>query len=186
MNLTPDEVAAAKALGCRVTDATAEQIQRLTMQRRIFRIDERPVVIQRGTAPLETHGTLSAIIAKRLAAPRSSVDDLPLPRPEVASVQRDAQPASLVVEPEIAEPEPWPDDAPPVRKRRARKTVPTSEAPPSTSAAIPQAVEHEMLADIDASQDSGIGPSASRQRRAGKQPQPRWITAGKARRGRLK
>ncbi len=62
MELTPDQRAAAEACGCVFLPATDEQVGRLSMQRRVFRIDGRPFVATRdGGSFFETHGTLSVL-----------------------------------------------------------------------------------------------------------------------------
>ena len=63
MNLTADQLAVARARGCVLLPATEAQIQRLSMQRRVFRIDGEPFVATRdGGVFFETHGTLSLLI----------------------------------------------------------------------------------------------------------------------------
>ena len=63
LELTPDQLAAARACGCVFLPATDEQVGRLSMQRRVFRIDGRPFVATRdGGGFFETHGTLSLLI----------------------------------------------------------------------------------------------------------------------------
>src|SRR5918997_4784590 len=61
--MTPDHLRAAQACGCALLPATDAQVQRLSMQRRIFRIDGKPFVATRdGGAFLETHATLLPLI----------------------------------------------------------------------------------------------------------------------------
>ena len=63
MDLTQEQVEAAKACGCVFLPATDEQVGRLSMQRRVFRIDGRPSVVTRdGGGFFETHGTLSLLV----------------------------------------------------------------------------------------------------------------------------
>jgi hypothetical protein len=61
LHLTPDQLAAARARGCVVTPATAAQVQRLSMQRRIFHVGGEPFVAARDGF-FETHGTLSLLV----------------------------------------------------------------------------------------------------------------------------
>ena len=64
MELTPDQLAAARACCCVFLPATDEQVGRLSMQRRVFRIDGRPFVATRdGGGFFETHATLLPLIA---------------------------------------------------------------------------------------------------------------------------
>ena len=63
MELTPDHLRAAQTCGCVFLPATDAQVQRLSMQRRIFRIGGKPFVATRdGGAFLETHATLLPLI----------------------------------------------------------------------------------------------------------------------------
>ena len=63
MELTPNQRAAAEACGCVFLPATDEQVKRLSMQRRVFRIDGDPFVATRdGGGFFETHGTLVALV----------------------------------------------------------------------------------------------------------------------------
>ena len=63
MDLTPEQVKAANACGCAFLPATEAQVARLSMQRRVFRIDGRPFVATRdGGGFFETHATLLPLI----------------------------------------------------------------------------------------------------------------------------
>lgn len=63
MELTPQQIAAAKARGCTFLPATEEQVARLTMQRRIFTIDGQPhVAVRQDEAVKETHGAIALLI----------------------------------------------------------------------------------------------------------------------------
>ncbi len=63
MELTPDQLAAARACGCVLTPATEDQVRRFSMQRRVFRIDGRPFVATRdGGGFFETHATLLPLL----------------------------------------------------------------------------------------------------------------------------
>jgi hypothetical protein len=93
LELTPDQLGAARACGCVLSPATDDQVRRLTMQRRIFRIDGQPVVATRGGGPFETHGALAALIEKHVpeAAERNAEAETapvkviaPIPAPEVS------------------------------------------------------------------------------------------------------
>ena len=64
MELTPEQIAAAKASGCAFLPATDEQVARLTMQRRIFTIAGEPHVATRNDGAVkETHGAIAMLIA---------------------------------------------------------------------------------------------------------------------------
>ena len=63
LELTPDQLAAARACGCVITPATEDQARRLSMQRRIFNVGGEPFVATRdGGGFFETHGTLLLLI----------------------------------------------------------------------------------------------------------------------------
>ncbi len=63
MDLTEEQVEAAKACGCAFFPATQAQVARLSMQRRIFRVGGKPFMATRdGGGFFETHGTLSLLI----------------------------------------------------------------------------------------------------------------------------
>jgi len=64
VDLTNEQVEAAKACGCAFFPATEAQVARLSMQRRIFRIDGSAFMATRdGGGFFKTHGTLSLLIA---------------------------------------------------------------------------------------------------------------------------
>ncbi len=63
MDLTEEQVEAAKACGCAFFPATEAQVALLSMQRRIFRIHGSPFVATRDDGGFfETHGTLSLLV----------------------------------------------------------------------------------------------------------------------------
>ena len=63
MKLTPDQRAVAEACGCVFLPATDEQVGRLSMQRRVFRIGGKPFMATRdGGGFFETHATLLPLI----------------------------------------------------------------------------------------------------------------------------
>ncbi len=63
MDLTREQIEAAEACGCAFFPATEAQVARLSMQRRVFRIDGKPFLATRdGGGFYETQGTLSVLI----------------------------------------------------------------------------------------------------------------------------
>jgi hypothetical protein len=63
VDLTQEQVEAAEACGCAFFPAAEAQVARLSMQRRVFRIDGSPVVATRdGGGFFETHATLLPLI----------------------------------------------------------------------------------------------------------------------------
>ena len=92
MELTPDQLVAARTCGCVLSPATDDQVRRLSMQRRVFRIDGQPFVATRGGF-IETHGTLAALIEEHAPhAPERNAEaetapvevTAPIPAPEVS------------------------------------------------------------------------------------------------------
>ena len=60
MELTEEQVEAARARGCAFLPAGEAQVARLAMQRRVFTLDGEPFVATRdGGCFLETHATLA-------------------------------------------------------------------------------------------------------------------------------
>jgi hypothetical protein len=64
LDLTPEQVEAASLVGVEFPHASAEQIRRLSMQRKVFHIDGQPALATRNGAFFETVGTLTALIAE--------------------------------------------------------------------------------------------------------------------------
>src|SRR3954465_13228331 len=64
------------ALGIRFTPATPDQVQRLAMQRRVFRIDEAPHLATRDGSFFETAATLQRLIAAHHAEEAQQQADL--------------------------------------------------------------------------------------------------------------
>ena len=97
MDLTQGQVEAANACGCAFFPATEAQVARLSMQRRIFRIDGKPFLATRdGGGFFETQGTLSVLIeghrrggapGKRETAPEAAAADAVSER-EIAGERR--------------------------------------------------------------------------------------------------
>jgi hypothetical protein len=66
MELTQEQVEAAKACGCTFVPASEAQVARLSMQRRIFTLAGGPFVATRdGGGFFETHATLARLIETR-------------------------------------------------------------------------------------------------------------------------
>ena len=64
LDLSPDQLAAARACGFTLAPATEDQASRLTAQRRIFRVEGSPFVVTRDGGFFETWATLAALIEK--------------------------------------------------------------------------------------------------------------------------
>ncbi len=195
LNLTPDQVAAAKAIGCAFFPATEMQVQRLTMQQRVFRVDGKPFLLSWDGSYYETAGTLRALIADVLPEQPKSLAVAPTPIPEETAAEPPPvnAPPPEPAQPEAASPQP-PAPAAPRKRGRPRKAV----APPATVQAEPEAAPEPVPEAVPESPPSAA-PAASApdtgarsdrlarlaRRRAGA-PLPKWRTAGAARRGRLK
>ncbi len=70
MELTEEQVAAARARGCAFFPASPEQVARLSMQRRVFTLGGRPFLATRdGGGFHETHATLARLIEPAAPGP---------------------------------------------------------------------------------------------------------------------
>jgi hypothetical protein len=202
LELTREQRAAAQACGCALIPATDEQVRRLTMQRRVFRLDGEPVLATRDGGYFETHGTLAALIGKHAAvfAGRGAARDRPRPHDRAAASDADpaaasgpgpAQTAIPGIGPPTpaADPSPMPEPCP--QGHAAEALEPGAQG---DGAAVSAAdAEEEVATPVEGSGAEGDGAPAQlraartpRQRRAGQPKTPRWVTAGKERRGRLK
>ena len=186
MDLTPDQLAAARVCGCVVTPATAAQVQRLSMQRRIFHVGGEPFVAARDGF-FETHGTLAALIEEhRPATPEPSAETRTTPA-EGGAPRSDAEPSPAPAE---ADRNGRPAAAAKPRKPKAPRPEPApadTDAAPAAETAVGPSDAEEMPAGVAAAQGSGAKARVvGRGRRAGQPPTPRWMVAGKMRRGRLK
>src|SRR5215210_6230275 len=68
LRLLYDKVAAARACGIEFPPASPAQVQRLSMQRKVFEIDGQPHLATRDGSFFETAGTLERLIAEELDA----------------------------------------------------------------------------------------------------------------------
>ncbi len=174
------------------------QVQRLTMQQRVFRVDGKPFLLSRDGSYYETAGTLRALIANVLPEQTESSAAAPTPIPEETAAEPPpaGEPAPEPAPPEFASPQP-PAPAAPRKRGRPRKAV----APPAAVQAepepapepvpepAPEAVpEPENLPPAAPAPDTGARSDrlARLARRRAGAPLPKWRTAGPARRGRLK
>ena len=205
LELTPEQVAAARAIGCAFFPATELQVQRLTMQQRIFKVEGKHYLLSRNGSYFETAGTLRALIAKAPPVTPQAAPD-PEPAPAAAAPPPEAPPAPVAPEPppaplaearapeaspapvvEVSEPEPIPAPpeepaAPPVRRRRRSPTK--TAAPIEAEASEPAEPEAESVPPAE--EQPPEAEAAAAPRRRAKAAEPRWKTAGLARRGRLK
>jgi hypothetical protein len=99
LKLTDDQIAHARACGIDFLSASPSQVQRLSMQRRIFQIDGQPFLATRIDGYYETVGTLMRMIDDNLRdrspepsrespeAGAAHVNNLPVPIPASAKVE---------------------------------------------------------------------------------------------------
>lgn len=82
LDLTPDQIADAETVGVSFPPASPQQIQRLSMHRKVFRVGGEAVLATRDGALFETAGTLERLIAegerqRRDLAEREAVAPVP-------------------------------------------------------------------------------------------------------------
>ena len=68
LRLSYDQIAAARACGIEFPPASPAQVQRLSMQRKVFEIDGQPHLATRDGSFFETAGTLERLIAGEVEA----------------------------------------------------------------------------------------------------------------------
>jgi hypothetical protein len=158
------------------------------MQRRIFFVRGEPFTAARDGF-IETHGTLAALIEGYRPTPpdRSAEAEVaPIPAQVVAT---DMEASAVTPDGALAAAAQRHDkDAPPVKPRKAAR-APRPKSPPA--AADTAAVTAEAPEADGTTAELGAAPTRAPRgrvagRRAGEPPTPRWMTAGKERRGRLK
>jgi hypothetical protein len=210
LELSPDQRTAARALGCAFFPASEAQVARLTMQRRIFRLDGQPVMVSRDGAYYETHSTLLALIeghgqpeareaVEPVAVAEEVVEAAPgdgavLPDPAGRPVPRGAsEPTSIdavqaaTSMPETVRHEPLPEDAVPTAvtepARPPRAAVRSRKAADDTAPSMEATGAPATTGSADALQ---VRERRPRRSPGYEPPTPRWQVAGKLRRGRLK
>lgn len=179
MNLKPHEIALAETCGVLFQPATQAQVQRLSMQRKIFYADGQALVATRGDGLYETVGTLQRLIneaerqQKDLLAWQDSVGEAPAPAagsvpeetPPLPELASEADPAATVP-PEVA-----------TKRRGRRRAAPRAEPPAAPAAELPDSTVPVREAPLETSD-----PHQAANRRS--QPGARWRVAGAERRGR--
>ena len=128
MNLTPEQITAAKAIGCAFFPATEMQVQRLTMQQRVFRVDGKPFLVSRDGSYYETIGTLRALLAAAAVQARPPQNATV---PQDVSRQSEPDPAP---EAEPAGPPAMPETAPQAGPPVAEPSIVESAAPAAATA----------------------------------------------------
>lgn len=204
LNLTREQRAAAEACGCVLIPASEEQVRRLTMQRRVFRLDGEAVLATRDGGCFETRATLAAMMAAHAAVSAERGAEVDGRRSPKGAGARGADPTaatggpgpSQVVRPSADPTTPVVDPNPmPVRRSLeadARAAEPEGSPGGDTAASAIEAGSENATPAGEADVEREAAPirlraaRTPRQRRAGEPKTPRWVTAGKERRGRLK
>ncbi len=202
MELTLEQQRAARACGFSFFPATEAQVQRLTMQKRIFRLGGQPFMATRDGAFWETHGTLMRLIPEQgPGEPQIATQEPELPPQPGQAIKGDAAaPAQVAVEPagiQAALPEEVTrtQAKSPRRRRAGAEVAPRQDSDKAASANTEAiAIEHAVADAPQVVEASGEVPvesgdergSAVHRPRSRQPKEPRWATAGKERRGRLK
>jgi len=195
VELTPEQASVARACGFAFFPATKVQVQRLTMQKRIFRLDGQPFLATRDGTYWETHGTLMRLIEDQERSHLSSVVEAQ------EQVLRTQDARAAVGMPEITEvlrPEADPSkmDAPAATEiptaRRQRPAgrfsaqtpseeaaaVGDADAPLSAVTTMDKSDDAEAAVEVEAAATKERDAPAARQRRARKPKPPRSVTVG--------
>ncbi|MGG5890985.1 hypothetical protein ACLF3G_28295 [Falsiroseomonas sp. HC035] len=204
LNLPPDQQQAACACGITFVPATIIQVQRLTMQRRVFRIGEQPFLATRSAGFYETYGTLLLLVDEYERDRQRRPDDVLVPSGEAAPMTPSdialQGPATLKAGPAstASDQQQQVTKATPKRLRPARAGAKPTPDASSTAVANEAPGQGDVVGAEELPPPSQIAgvmipdlvdeePLRTVRRPRIRQPQPpRWTTAGKARRGRLK
>jgi hypothetical protein len=168
LHLSADQIAAAEMCGVSFLPASDAQVQRYSMQRKVFRIDGQPVLATRDGSFFETAATLERWVAEGQRQQHDLVawQAAAAPAPPEAAVA--AAVSAAPAQPPAAEHILVPVAARPTRKPRAAR----HPAP---------AVAHEFEAIVAI---APALPSVPTARRTKARSACRWVTAGAERRGR--
>jgi outer membrane biosynthesis protein TonB len=127
VQLTDEQVEAARAQGCRFVEATEAQVRQFSMQRRVFQIGDKPYLATREDGFYETAGTLMARIAEVMK------------RRKAAAPEPEAQEAAA---------EPAEEAPPPAEVPEARETSAPDKAPEAEEAVASDKVTEEEEATV--------------------------------------
>jgi hypothetical protein len=199
LDLTPEQASLARACGFAFFPATAVQVQRLTMQKRIFRLDGQPFLATRDGTYWETHGTLMRLIEEQERSGRQSLVEAPEQIPHPQEIPEHARVSAAGV-PEITD-VPRPDADPPGTNTQVVSEIPTTrrrsaggsptrrpsdeipaggdiDTPVPAATAMDVSGGEEMPVEVEAAAPEERDAPAARQRRARKPKPPRSVTAG--------
>lgn len=142
VQLTDEQVEAAKAIGCSFVEATEAQVRQFAMQRRIFQHGGKPYLAARADGFYETAGTLMARIAEvmkqRAAAPADepvAIQAEEAPQPAEAPAVEDVEPTA---EAQVVE-----DEETAAEAQAVEDVEPATEAPEPPSEAAPASLVEE-------------------------------------------
>jgi hypothetical protein len=193
LELRPDHLAAALACGCAISPATEDQVRRFAAQRRIFRVHGEPVVAVRGGF-FETWATLAARIEHhRSSAPDPGAQAGAAVAPEPAA-QNDTGLSPGPAQPDAEAKRAHRDDAAVTQRGPQTMRAPRSKSAPADAGAAhtggtgagPSEAEERLSEGAAAQRREPKARALWRGRRTGWPRTPRWMIAGKMRRGRLK
>jgi hypothetical protein len=185
LNLSPEQIAAAHLVGVAFPPATPAQVQRLAMQRKVFRIAGTAVLATRDGTFFETAATLAPLIAEGERQQRDLVaweaavpmvePPAPPPNPE-RPVAAALAPAAPDLEPATA-----PETALPLEADAAS----AEEEAPAPAALVALELQAEAVPKpalvMPLAVNRRVPSIPERKARCGE----RWLTAGAERRGRL-
>ncbi len=187
LQLSPEDIAAAEACGVTFLPATPAQVQRLSMQRKIFYAGGQPILATRGDGFFETVGTLQRVIEEGLLQQRdlaawqqdAMAAVVPKAEPEPATqmfAPTETMPFEINAADTMAEARPVAEQLmPPKRARRSRRSVAVTSWP------LEEMPEAEQMPLSTLASDKPASVIATR---SGPQPGQRWRVAGATRRGR--
>jgi hypothetical protein len=206
LHLTAEQIAAAETSGCHFRPATEAEVQRLSMQRKVFFIAGKPMLATRGDGLMETAGTLQRLIeqgqqvlqyqqqvapAPEVTAPVAELEVVPAPLTIVATVvavPKVTETTEPLAAPLAEHSEPAPTPRVPRTRRRVAKPVvvalpdePPDEPPEEQPEADPVPPAEPNATDEPPAEGQAAPARAGRSR----DPRTlRWQTAGAERRGR--
>jgi hypothetical protein len=158
LHLSPEDIAAAEACGVSFLPASAAQVQRLAMQRKVFYQAGAPILATRGDGFFETVGTLQQLIEEGRAQQRD------LAQWQAAAAAADAATPPAAAPPAAARPV-APEASPATMSEPAPEAAPAAEPEPLRAEA-PQAAPHPAPDDGDAVEAAPKRPRQKRRRPA--------------------
>ena len=147
LHLSPDDIAAAEACGVSFIPASAAQVQRLAMQRKVFYQAGTPILATRGDGFFETVGTLQHLIEESRAQQRDLAQWLE------AEAEAEAMPGKTDA---LTTADPVGPDLREVVAMAALAPTPEPGPEPVSAAVLPEA---------DAADSAEVAPKRSRQKR---------------------